>query len=142
MSKTTQNDTQTSITDFKTDDETQDEFKTVEAGKQDTKYKVKTETVNGNYIVQYTDKDKSQVVDLGPETCSCTYRQYNETCPHIEAVQKVKSQEEDGQEEDETEPRGSTETVEDETGTHTVHQSNMYMDADGKAQWVDDHYMF
>lgn len=44
------------------------------------------------YIVQYPEKDRSQVVDLDEEHCSGTYFEYNESCPHIEACQEVREQ--------------------------------------------------
>lgn len=36
-----------------------------------------------------------------------------------------------------------TEMTEDETGKHTVHQQNMYVDPEtGKADWVDNHNVY
>ena len=44
------------------------------------------------YIVEYPNQDKSQVVTLDEEfECSCTYSDYNDTCPHIEATDRVRN---------------------------------------------------
>lgn len=43
------------------------------------------------YIVEYPDQDKSQVVTLDEGfECSCTYGDYNSTCPHEDATEKVR----------------------------------------------------
>lgn len=42
------------------------------------------------YIVEYAEKDKSQIVDLSSHSCTGTYYKYNDTCPHIQACERVK----------------------------------------------------
>lgn len=45
------------------------------------------------FVVQYPDEDKSQIVHVGDNGsdhfCTGTYFEYNKTCPHIEACEEV-----------------------------------------------------
>jgi pectate lyase len=99
----------------------------VQAGKTGKTWIVHNEQVNGNYIVEYVDKDKAQTVDPDQEICTCTYSNFNDTCPHQEAVDKVHDTQD-------------VQYVEDETGVHRVHQQNMFYDRQkDEAGWVDDY---
>jgi hypothetical protein len=99
----------------------------VQAGKTGKTWIVHEEPINGNYIVEYTDKDKAQTVDPDQEICTCTYSNFNDTCPHQEAVDKVHDTQD-------------VKYVEDDTGVHRVHQQNMFYDRQkDQAGWVDDY---
>jgi hypothetical protein len=55
---------------------------------------------DAEYTVEYTDRDKQAKIvqtDNHPtsQNCTGTYYEYNDTCPHIRAVQKIKNADED-----------------------------------------------
>ena len=59
------------------------------AGKTDKEYTVqKIET--GQYVVELNhEEDKSEVVTLDAGHCTCTFSDYNATCPHEKACRIV-----------------------------------------------------
>jgi c-di-AMP phosphodiesterase-like protein len=64
---------------------------TIRAGEQNREWQVEN-IEDESYAVHYLDKNKaSQLVDISLDiSCNCTYREYNQTCPHIQAVQKFR----------------------------------------------------
>lgn len=55
---------------------------------------------DSEYIVQYPEKDKSQVVNLDEKHCTGTYFQYNDSCTHLRACQEVQEQIQDNEDEE------------------------------------------
>lgn len=78
---------------------------------------------DSEYIVQYPDKDKSQVVNLDESHCTGTYFQYNDSCPHIEACQEVHEQRKDDDIQD------STTTIDATTPVHIGGEVEYYGDS-------------
>lgn len=62
----------------------------VTAGEQNREWEVESHQRDDQYVVHYVDKDKkSKLVDTKQSpACKCTYREYNQTCTHEQAVEK------------------------------------------------------